>query len=436
MWNSNCLHPPPVCELKVTLHHKHKAQLHHIAQILQPAVEVWKNHETLLSTEQYVMRRSVYKLANQFRSEKSLRGLKQVLSCLQRLKSLDVMQVLSSLQEYVSSPTWSKDEGYLVSRQTIQYHLVRLQGMAGLLTQTEGYAAYTFNHIQQHLEAGKMVPQNIMLMSGAARIWYVCGSLCEHVCQWYASMIQGLSSFPPTPVPWLKEELPEHLRTWLSSVFGNQQSNNDKCSVAQYVHEQGSDNLLQSSSQAGSTFVEDIGEPVKRQEDTSELEYNVSVVGALQSGHAEMKYSHSVGKKTLEMFKHLLKKTVKTANDVEAFEQSVRTNDVQLGSRHFRVSKQGRKKLLKKIKVLCCQVRDKEMSENFEKMLVKKIRIPISKLLLTFCEGSETVESLQNNNINTDGSSERKHNVKGVNENNTEKKKKKNRNKKRQKKIQ
>ncbi|WAR19928.1 hypothetical protein MAR_001766 [Mya arenaria] len=330
MWNSNCLHPPPVCELKVTLHHKHKAQLHHIAQILQPAVEVWKNHETLLSTEQYVMRRSVYKLANQFRSEKSLRGLKQVLSCLQRLKSLDVMQVLSSLQEYVSS------------------------------------------HIQQHLEAGKMVPQNIMLMSGAARIW---------------------KNYQNT------------------SVLG--------CHLCLEI------------SRATMT-----NEPVKRQEDTSELEYNVSVVGALQSGHAEMKYSHSVGKKTLEMFKHLLKKTVKTANDVEAFEQSVRTNDVQLGSRHFRVSKQGRKKLLKKIKVLCCQVRDKEMSENFEKMLVKKIRIPISKLLLTFCEGSETVESLQNNNINTDGSSERKHNVKGVNENNTEKKKKKNRNKKRQKKIQ
>jgi len=38
------------------------------------------------------------------------------------------------------------EERYLVSRQTVEYVLVRLQTAAALLRQTAGYAAYTFQY--------------------------------------------------------------------------------------------------------------------------------------------------------------------------------------------------------------------------------------------------------------------------------------------------
>jgi len=53
-------------------------KIHQSSKCVETALQNWNEEASLLSAEQYVIKRTIYKLANQFRSEKSLRGLRQV----------------------------------------------------------------------------------------------------------------------------------------------------------------------------------------------------------------------------------------------------------------------------------------------------------------------------------------------------------------------
>ena len=88
---------------------------------------------------------------------------------------------------------------------------------------------------------------------------------------------------------------------------------------------------------------------------------------------------------TGQQFKLLLKSCLKSPCDVEHFKESLKLKTFQICHITCSVGKIGRKKILKKIEV----VRNK-VSEGDEKLLVKKLCLPVGKLLAKYGQVTPT----------------------------------------------
>ncbi|KAH3846524.1 uncharacterized protein LOC127873328 [Dreissena polymorpha] len=414
MWNRKSLAAPPVCELKVTLTQRNRDALNKALRNFNTAKDVLFEHEGFLASEQYIMRKTVYKLANQFRSEKSLRGVRQVLSCLRRMQDMQPGVLLETIKEYVNINSSHEEEQYLVSLQTVQYHLVRLQGLAALLQQTVNYCVYTFFHIRQHMEAGKMAPQNIVMLSGIARIWYVCSSLCDYVCNWYRALHLCLDVFQSTQVVWLEKSLPSDLKQWLGELFPEEKSEEfsprimtehlrgtDKKHVT--VPEYGPQSIVSSNS-----LGEDIGEPIRRQKDVTAVETATQHAKTKKKGQKKIlkieqkkdikmqdndKSAAILADVSVQTLKLAIKQYMRTKEDLSRFKAQVKKRYIELNGSVLRISKLGKKKILKKIALLTEKVH-KEFDVCSEKVVIKKIRLPISKLIVKYLENSVTDKKL------------------------------------------
>ncbi|KAL4238517.1 hypothetical protein ACF0H5_003225 [Mactra antiquata] len=223
MWNSRNINPPPTCELKVVVKPECKGVLNEARSRSVNALKVSKQHLKFLETELFVAKKVIYKLSNQFRSDRVLKSIRQVNTCLKRLKGLNLLKQLEEFHESVGKLVLGDDPSiYLPSRQFFEYQLVGLQGTGALLRQTANYSQKTFLIVQENLKLGNMISHNVVMLALCSRVWFVCNSLCMYVCEWYHCFYKCLDHLKPTTVQWLPdgEVIPPDIKQWLSEMFG------------------------------------------------------------------------------------------------------------------------------------------------------------------------------------------------------------------------
>ncbi|XP_033736029.1 uncharacterized protein LOC117324341 isoform X2 [Pecten maximus] len=173
-------------------------------------VSVWKS-------ELHILSKMVYKKHAQRRREKTLQGLKRIKSCLERFCAFEGVKYLEDITRSLDSVDLDDNAAYLPSRQMLEFVLVRLMGMAALLTQTMAYCVHTFITVQHDLEIGILIPQSMLFLSIISRIWILSNSTCIYMVTWYNSLQKCMDHLEPTQVVWLEDPsiLPVCLSKWL-----------------------------------------------------------------------------------------------------------------------------------------------------------------------------------------------------------------------------
>ncbi|OWF38679.1 uncharacterized protein LOC110466003 [Mizuhopecten yessoensis] len=216
MWNQKVVVPPIVCNMKTNITGKNKGHFKNMKTTmanlthLLSDVSVWNSEEHILS-------KMVYKNHSQRRREKTLQGLKRIKSCVERFCALEEIKYLEDITSSLEAADLNDDNAYLPSRQMLEFVLVRLMGVAALLTQTSAYCVYTFLTVQQDLETGIFIPQSMVFLSVASRIWALSKSTCIYMITWYNTLQKCLEHLEPTQVVWLEDPgiLPVCLGKWL-----------------------------------------------------------------------------------------------------------------------------------------------------------------------------------------------------------------------------
>lgn len=453
MWNCKDLPAPPYCEMKSSLTGSQKACVLEARKHLKESEAGVRDHIKLLSTELYVTKRMIYKLRNQFRSDKSLQTLRQVHACLKRLEVLNLEKQLSDTLQIVDRVFGGDDtEVYLASRQVLEYHLVVLQGTSALLRQVVQYSLKTFIHVRQHLELGNMIPNNLILLALSSRIWYVCNSLGLHVCKWYKKLYPCLNVLPPTTVTWLQgEELPSDLTDWLTELFDGIGLPGNFCSELQKsVDVEKMNGALPSSMEFLEAVAdqEDIGEPIQRNQHSEEsaeikpsftqihfsskrkLEINKDkseetkkqkVKGHGQStdvteaqGIQKLKSKTyrqlqaaptaaeneqddvivtEVNTKDVGSIRAHLDTVLHTCKDVDNIIKQVKSGTVEICGNYLKLSKTGRKKIMLHIDRWKRLIQEKGSLSDTEKLFVKKVKGPLSELLVKHSQTFKGPES-------------------------------------------
>lgn len=99
----------------------------------------------------------------------------------------------------------------------------------------------------------------------------------------------------------------------------------------------------------------------------------------------------------LQNIKGLLKLCVKCQKDVDRLQTQVETNTVALGTTEYKLTKLGQKKILKKIAFITDKVNAETKRQSVqEKLLVKKLRVPIGKLLCRYGESVDQKDAGKN----------------------------------------
>lgn len=89
----------------------------------------------------------------------------------------------------------------------------------------------------------------------------------------------------------------------------------------------------------------------------------------------------------LQDMKKVLRKSLKGLQDVEGLRTQVDLQTLVLGDQEVRISKLGKKKILKKIAMVTQRVEQETGSvSDREQLLVKKLRIPVGKLIIKYSE--------------------------------------------------
>ncbi|XP_069119309.1 nucleolus and neural progenitor protein-like [Argopecten irradians] len=162
MWNRKKIIPPLVCNMKTALNSSNKIHFRvmkttmaDISHLLSDMV-VWKS-------ELHILSKIVYKKHAQRRREKTLQGLKRIESCLDRICAFEGINFLEDISSSLETVDLDDESVYLPSKQMLQFVLVKLMGLAALLTQTAGYSVHTFIAAQHDLEIGLIYSTVIVL---------------------------------------------------------------------------------------------------------------------------------------------------------------------------------------------------------------------------------------------------------------------------------
>ncbi|XP_052105878.1 uncharacterized protein LOC127738596 [Mytilus californianus] len=207
--------PPPTCYLKTLLIKKVEDGFSVVKEMLSDSLTILEKQESL-SMESYVLSRMLYKMNSQWRSEKSLQGLKRIKTCLNRYKDLKLIEYVAELKDHFDGCDLYLGEIYLPAQQMIVYLLRKVICLASLMTQMCNYCKYTYVYISQNLSIGNFIPQNMVFLSMVSRIWALGKSLGLHSARWYEGINRCLDVFPQTQVQTVTADLPSTLSSILT----------------------------------------------------------------------------------------------------------------------------------------------------------------------------------------------------------------------------
>ncbi|XP_062584497.1 uncharacterized protein LOC134246187 [Saccostrea cucullata] len=202
VWNNRSLRPPPVISLCNPLTEKGKVKM--VLMALKE-MQMAKEKQIVLSTEEFALCRIIYKLNAQLRSEKTLQFLKRIKVCLAKFAEMKVEKIVDNLLHILQQSNLMARSVYLPSRQMMEHLLVKLMGAKQLYKQTTKYCFTAYIHLKQQLSIGTLVPQNLTLMALISRLWVLAKTCLLNCTRWYGELYPSLGIFAPTVHPWLPD---------------------------------------------------------------------------------------------------------------------------------------------------------------------------------------------------------------------------------------
>ncbi|XP_060085812.1 uncharacterized protein LOC132565196 [Ylistrum balloti] len=216
MWNKKRIIPPLICNMKTIITASNQGHFKSMATIMTNLTHLLSDI-SVLKSELHILSKMIYKKNSQRRREKTLQGLKRIESCVERFCAFEDIKYLEDISSSLNSVDLSDNSTYMPSKQMLEFVLVRLMGLAALLTQTTAYCVHTFLTVQHDLEIGIFIPQSLLFLSVISRIWVLSKSTCIYMVTWYDSLQKCLNYLEPTQVVWLEDPgiLPVSLGKWL-----------------------------------------------------------------------------------------------------------------------------------------------------------------------------------------------------------------------------
>ena len=165
--------------------------------------------------------RFIFMNCHQHRIMKGMHEMKKSHQALKRYLNLDL---IGSLENFKSSIDDAGSEVSMPYRQSIDYILIRLQGLAKLLIRVVQCTKTSSIYFLGLIKAGSFYMKGIIFIGTLASVWNRSRELCNFVVDQYNKLKTFRDKFMEKPgVKWVDGcyELPETLETWLGHEYTN-----------------------------------------------------------------------------------------------------------------------------------------------------------------------------------------------------------------------
>ncbi|XP_041806706.1 nucleolus and neural progenitor protein [Chelmon rostratus] len=196
LWNRvNILFPSAVSSVRV---HFSSATDANVKALLVENEKVLKLIQSeLLQTEVRVLYDLLYVLNNSFRSNKTLKGLKQVEQCMNRLKNMKLDVALQELTELCPNRIQRQlgikaGECDVPSQPLLEWLCLKVLGAAQLMSCTLNRCSRAFIFSKQHLKWEEFIVLNVVVTSMLSRLWVICRGVLVSLSTLYQHLLELL----------------------------------------------------------------------------------------------------------------------------------------------------------------------------------------------------------------------------------------------------
>lgn len=186
-------------------------------EILESAIEFYNDQE--FSDEVMLLTQITHVGKNQLRMMKGYQEMKKSLQAVARLKRLDIVSVLETFNSYVTDEFQS--EVCIPHRQNLDYVLIKLQGLAKIITRVVMCTRKSARYFLGLIRNGSFYLKGSIYVSSLAKLWDKAREMCKYTVNFYKMLHPFRISFKTKDnLGWLSEyELPQSLSNWLGDEY-------------------------------------------------------------------------------------------------------------------------------------------------------------------------------------------------------------------------
>jgi Domain of unknown function (DUF4477) len=188
-------------------------------KVLQETIDFFRNMETL-HNEAAQLSRFIFINCKQFRMMKGLHEMKKSHQALLRYLNMDLATSMETLKGFIADEPGGKVN--VPYRQSLDYILIRLQGLAKLLIRVVECSKYSASFFLGLIKAGSFYMKGVIFLSTLASVWNKSREFCKFIVVQYNILKEFQANFKEKPgVKWIdgQYELPEKLDVWLGEDY-------------------------------------------------------------------------------------------------------------------------------------------------------------------------------------------------------------------------
>ncbi|XP_070832892.1 nucleolus and neural progenitor protein [Chaetodon trifascialis] len=176
----------------------------------------------ILQAEVRVLYSLLYALNNSFRGNKTLKGLKQVEQCMNRLKDMKLDVALQELTDLCPNKiqrqlSMEAGECDVPSQPMLEWLCLKVLGAAQLMSCTLDRCNRAFILSKQHMKLEEFIVLNVVLTSMLSRLWVICRGVLVSLSTLYQHLLELLREVANAqPMPYLTDfSLPADMTQFL-----------------------------------------------------------------------------------------------------------------------------------------------------------------------------------------------------------------------------
>lgn len=188
-------------------------------KVLQETIDFFRNME-ILHCEAAQLSRFIFINCKQFRMMKGLHEMKKSHQALLRYLNMDLAATMETFKGFIADEPGGKVS--VPYRQSLDYILIRLQGLAKLLIRVVECTKYSASFFLGLIKAGSFYMKGVIFLSTLASVWNKSREFCKFITVQYNVLKEFQANIKEKPgVKWIdaQYELPEKLDLWLGEDF-------------------------------------------------------------------------------------------------------------------------------------------------------------------------------------------------------------------------
>ncbi|XP_060529060.1 uncharacterized protein LOC132703674 [Cylas formicarius] len=216
LWNQKDLPSPPVLSFKAE---SKNIDLNKFRRTIIDALKHFKS-KNFLAREAAILARTIYRMKMKFRNSKEFKTLEKINRALKNYYSVNVVRDLKQFLDLL--PREYDDEStYLPTKNMLCYILIRLQGLAKVMTRIYDSCEIAADLFKKRLLVGHFWKIAIIAYAMVSRIFILVKFCTKFICDTYGKLYSYLSCLKNPGVEWLPEGyvLPADLREWLNVAW-------------------------------------------------------------------------------------------------------------------------------------------------------------------------------------------------------------------------